>query len=153
MITLSHKRTLCLVIGLSLTAMLVWAAKVGGRASALQYPDPPTVLGIFQCDEGGEDYRATFRWTRRMPGSGAWLGNMTVTQGTRTILNSKPIQVFDAEGRDPIIRQFQAQDGSFYCRIMSITGDRRSVSFSECRNWLLANQTCVRKRIGTGDEP
>jgi hypothetical protein len=149
MITQSHKRALYVVIALTLTATLLWTSKAGGRASTLQYTDPPTVPGIFQCDGDGE-YQVTFNWTRRMPGSGAWLGTINVRQGTQQILN-KPIQVFDAKGTEPVVRQFQAQDGSFYCRVMSTPSNRRSFSFSECRNWLLADQTCVRQRPTTSD--
>lgn len=150
MTTSSHRRTLCLVIGMLLTAALLLTSTVGGRTSALQ-TDQPTAPGLFQCDDSGEGYRVAFAWTRRMPGNGAWLGTVTVSQGTKRIL-SKPIQVFDATGTNPITRQFQAQDGSFYCRKMVITGDRRSVSWSDCRNWVLADQTCLRQRPGGGGD-
>jgi hypothetical protein len=146
----SHKRTLSLVIGLTFTAALLWASAVGGRTATLQDSNQPTLLLPYFCDDSDNPVRVSFTWTRQMPGKGAWLGTMSVNQGTQTILSSKPIQVFDASGTDPIVRQFQAQDGSFYCGKMTITGDKKSVSWSECRNWVLANQTCIRRRLDGG---
>jgi hypothetical protein len=144
----SHKRTISLVIGLTFTAALLWASAVGGRTATLQDPNQPTLLLPYFCDDSDNPVRVSFTWTRQMPGNGAWLGTVSVDQGTRTILSNKPIQVFDATGTDPVVRQFQAQDGSFYCGKMTITGDKKSVSWSECRNWGGANKTCIRRRPG-----
>lgn len=147
----SHKRTLSVLIGLTFTAALLWASVVGGRTSTLQDdPNKPTLLLPYFCDDSDNPVRVSFTWTKPMPGNGAWLGTVSVNQGTRTILSSKPIQVFDASGTDPVVRQFQAQDGSFYCGKMTITGDRKSVSWSECRNWGGANKTCIRGRPDDG---
>ena len=157
MTTHSSKRTLCLAIGLTLTAAFLLAANVGGTP---QNPldQKPTLDGRgFQCDPENGGYRVSFTWTRRMPGSGAWLGNVTVRQGANIVVNNKPIQVFAATPsnpapRDPINRQFQAQDGSFYCSTFTISSDpnnlRNIVEWSGCRGgWLLADQLCRFPRI------
>lgn len=157
MFTHSPKRALCLALGLTITAFL-FASTAGGAAPILQLSEKPTLDGRgFQCDPENGGYRVSFTWTRRMPGSGAWLGNVTVRQGANIVVNNKPIQVFDATPsnpapRDPINRQFQAQDGSFYCSTFTISSDpnnlRNIVEWSGCRGgWLLADQLCRFPRI------
>jgi len=148
MTTTSHKFTLSLVIGLTLMAALFWLSPVGGRTVTAQV-NQPTLPGVYYGEESEGGYTVAFTWTRQMPGVGAWLGNVTVRQGTRLIL-SKPIQVFDLQGNT---RQFQAQDGSFYCRQMAIPDNKREISWGECRNWVLADQTVYRRRPGANEQP
>jgi hypothetical protein len=152
MTTQSHKLTLGLVIGLTVTAALLFAATIGVATPALQISEPPSMNGrSFQCDPGDGNYRVSFNWTQKMPGNGAWLGTVTVSQGTNIVLNGKPIQVFDAmplnaKDKDPINRQFQAQDGSFYCSKFTVSSQqgnlRNIVDWSGCRDWVLADHLC-----------
>lgn len=152
MITQSQKRALSLIVGFTVTAALLFAATIGLAIPALQISEPPTMNGrSFQCDPEDGNYRVSFNWTKKMPGNGAWLGTVTVRQGTNTVLNAKPIQVFDAmplnaQAKDPINRQFQAQDGSFYCSRFTVSSDpgnlRNIVDWSGCRDWVLADKLC-----------
>jgi hypothetical protein len=147
MTTSSHKRTLSLVIGLTLMAALFWSSTVGGRIVTAQVNEP-TLTGFYYGEQSEGGYRVAFTWSppRR---DGAFLGNVVVRQGAQLILN-KPIQVFDLQGN---IRQFQAQDGSFYCHEMAIPNNKREISWSGCRNWVLDNQTVSRRIPGTNEQP
>jgi hypothetical protein len=123
-------------------AALFWSSAVGGRTVTAQI-NAPTNPGFYFGEQSEGGYRVAFTWSppRR---DGAFLGNVVVYQGSRLILN-KPIQVFDLQGN---IRQFQAQDGSFYCRQMGIPDNKREITWSECRNWVLADQTVYRRPPG-----
>ncbi|HEX8475950.1 MAG TPA: hypothetical protein VF666_18130 [Pyrinomonadaceae bacterium] len=74
----------------------------------------------------------TFDWTRPMPENG-YLGTVSFPG----VATNKPIQVFDpktsVKGTD---WAFQAQDGSFLCR-MFVTASQSRVTFSQNRigNW------------------
>ena len=148
MTTPSHQRTLSLVIGLTLMAALFWSSAVGGRTVTAQV-NYPTNPGFYFGEQSEGGYRVAFTWGRQMPGNGAFLGNVIVYQGAKLILN-KPIQVFDLQGNT---RQFQAQDGSFYCRQMAIPDNKREISWTGCRNWVLADQTVYRRPPGANEEP
>jgi hypothetical protein len=98
-------------------------------------PTPPTNPN-YNCGDQDSPDPISFTWTRRMPNNG-WLG--TVTYGNFV---NKPIQVFDAKvdpkynnGRGLTDWAFQAQDGSFLCR-MKVTPNvlRRNVWFESCKN-------------------
>jgi hypothetical protein len=147
MTTPSHKSTLSLVVGLTLMAALFWSSTVGGRTVTAQV-NKPTLPGFYYSEDAEGGYRAAFTWgpERR---DGAFLGNVVVYQGTKLIVN-QPIQVFDLQGNT---RQFQAQNGSFYCRQMVIPDNKREISWGGCRNWVLADQTIHRLRPGASEEP
>ena len=90
----------------------------------------PTTIPTFYT-EAGE--RLTFEWTREMPEDG-YLGNVTFRQ-----FQKKPIQVFDPEKVYSygillgVSWAYQAQDGSFLCR-MFVSAVRDSyVTFSESK--------------------
>lgn len=81
-------------------------------------PLPPTkVLTFYEHAADGTYVPLTFQWTKKMPKNG-YLGIVTFRQ-----FQKKPIQVFDAE---PVYVHgfllgwdwaYQAQDGSFLCRM------------------------------------
>lgn len=88
---------------------------------------PTTITSFFT--EAGE--RLTFEWTKQMPDEG-YLGSVTFRQ-----FQKKPIQVFDREEIKShgivlgVSWAYQAQDGSFLCR-MFVSAFRDSfVTFSE----------------------
>ena len=144
----SHKSAVCMVIGLTVMAALLLASNVGGKASSIEISGHPTLSGrSFQCDPEDGNYRVALTWGRQMDGESAWLGTVTVRQGNNIVINNKPIQVFDAKEIGSVVdRQFQAQDGSFYCSKLSIpnTGPnaKNSVTFSGCRSWVLGDHFC-----------
>ena len=81
----------------------------------------------------------TFQWTRPMPNNG-YLGNVTFRQ-----FQKKPIQVFDPK---PVVSwgvelgiswAYQAQDGSFLCRLFVSHFGNVYIGFSERKkgNWPL----------------
>lgn len=100
-------------------------------------PAPPTRITTFYTPDTFEPL--TFEWTRPMPNNG-YLGNVTFRQ-----YQKKNIQVFDPR---PVVSYgvqlgiswaYQAQDGSFICRMfVSAFGDVY-VTFSERKqgNWPL----------------
>jgi hypothetical protein len=128
-------------------AALFWSSTVGGRTVSSQI-NKPTNPGFYYGEQSEGGYRVAFTWgpERR---DGAFLGNVVVYQGSRLIVN-KPIQVFDLQGNT---RQFQAQDGSFYCRRMDIPDNKREIAWSECRNWVLADQTVYRRPPAANEQP
>ena len=95
---------------------------------------PPTVITSFKTAAGEP---LTFQWTRAMP-EGGYLGNVTFRQ-----FQKKPIQVFDPE---PVYSHsiligvswaYQAQDGSFLCRVFVTEFLNAYVTFSDLKkgNW------------------
>ena len=101
-------------------------------------PTPPTkVTTFYEHVADGTFEPLTFQWTKQMPDKG-YLGIVTFRQ-----FQKKPIQVFDREEvrSHGILLGFswayQAQDGSFLCR-MFVSAFRDSyVTFSERKkgNW------------------
>ena len=92
-------------------------------------PTPPTQVTTFYTPDTFE--LLTFQWTRRMPQNG-YLGNVTFRQ-----FRKKPIQVFDPK---PVVSwgielgiswAYQAQDGSFLCRMFVSHFGNAYISFSE----------------------
>jgi len=141
------KRTVCALLILSLAFIFLFMQRTGRstvaassavtlpQATPAPSPTPPTNPN-YNCGDQDSPEPISFTWTRRMPNNG-WLG--TVTYGNFV---NKPIQVFDAKvdpkynnGRGLTDWAFQAQDGSFLCR-MKVTPNvlRRNVWFESCKN-------------------
>ena len=135
------KRTAYALLTLSLAFVFLFMQRTGHSMASSTVmlpqatPTPPTNPN-YNCGDPDSPDPISFAWTRRMPNNG-WLG--TVTYGSFV---NKPIQVFDAKvdpkynnGRGLTDWAFQAQDGSFLCR-MKITpnGLRRFVWFESCKN-------------------
>ena len=98
-------------------------------------PLPPTKVTTFYAPDTGEVL--TFQWTKQMPSNG-YLGTVTFRQ-----FQKKPIQVFAAE---PVYTYgillgwswaYQAQDGSFLCRMFVSAFIDSHVTFSDRKkgNW------------------
>ena len=98
---------------------------------------PPTVVTTFYTPDTFEVL--TFEWTKPMPKNG-YLGNVTFRQ-----FQKKPIQVFDPK---PVVSwgvelgiswAYQAQDGSFLCRLFVSHFGNVYIGFSERKkgNWPL----------------
>lgn len=92
-------------------------------------PFPPTHVTTFYTPDTFE--LLTFQWTRRMPNNG-YLGNVTFRQ-----YQKKNIQVFDPQ---PVVSYgivlgfnwaYQAQDGSFLCRLFVSNFGNVYIAFSE----------------------
>jgi hypothetical protein len=91
-------------------------------------PRPTHVLTFYAVDNGD---LLTFEWGRRMPNNGH-LGIVTFRQ-----FKKKPIQVFDPE---PVVTYgitlgwswaYQAQDGSFLCRLFVSNFGNVFITFSQ----------------------
>ena len=98
---------------------------------------PPTQVTTFYTPDTFE--LLTFQWTRPMPNNG-YLGNVTFRQ-----FQKKPIQVFDPK---PVVSwgvelgiswAYQAQDGSFLCRLFVSHFGNVYIGFSDPKkgNWPL----------------
>jgi hypothetical protein len=110
---------------------------VSTPVSTQAIPFPPTQITTFYTADTFEPL--TFQWTRRMPNNG-YLGNVTFRQ-----FQKKNIQVFDPR----IIETFgvvlgtswayQAQDGSFICRMFVSNFGDLYITFSDRKqgNWPL----------------
>jgi hypothetical protein len=142
----SLKRAAYGLIGLSLALVFLsvqWtssstpAAMHAAAPIATPTPDAskkPT-LGRYNCGDREDPDNIAFNWTARKP-NGGWVGEVTYAGFVK-----KPIQAFDAKFVDPanpkiIDWAFQAQDGSFLCR-MTVDSSRplnANVSFGTCRN-------------------
>ena len=95
-------------------------------------PLPPTkVLTFYEHAADGTFVPLTFQWTKKMPKNG-YLGTVTFRQ-----FQKKPIQVFDPE---PVYTYgillgwswaYQAQDGSFLCRMFVSAYYDSHVTFSD----------------------
>jgi hypothetical protein len=90
----------------------------------------PTTITTFFTEKGE---RLTFEWTRQMPDNG-YLGNVTFRQ-----FQKKPIQVFAPEKVYSygvllgVSWAYQAQDGSFLCRMFVSAFRDAYVTFSELK--------------------
>lgn len=144
----SFKRAAYGLIGLSLAFVFLSVQRTSSStpaamqaAAPIATPTPdaskkPT-LGRYNCDSVDHPDNITFNWTARRP-HGGWVGEVTYGSFVK-----KPIQAFDARFVDPanpnpriIDWAFQAQDGSFLCR-MTVDASRplnANVSFGTCRN-------------------
>ena len=119
-------RALCAVL---CAALLLGAPLLGGGTSSARAAYPTLQNEAYYCPY--EDAFVAFNWTRPMP-YGGWLGD---TDG----FTHKAVQAYDARTMSDgwLNWGFQAQDGSFVCR-MYVSPDRRSLSFVNCRpyaNW------------------
>ena len=94
-------------------------------------PLPPTKVLTFYERAADGTFELTFQWTKQMPKKG-YLGTVTFRQ-----FQKKPIQVFDAE---PVYVHgfllgwdwaYQAQDGSFLCRMFVSNFGNVFITFSE----------------------
>lgn len=95
-------------------------------------PTPPTkVLTFYEHATDGTFVPLTFQWTKQMPDKG-YLGTVTFRQ-----FQKKPIQVFDPEqvrSYGELIGwswAYQAQDGSFLCRMFVSAYYDSHVTFSD----------------------
>jgi hypothetical protein len=92
-------------------------------------PIPPTRVTTFFTVDTSEPL--TFQWTKQMPNKGH-LGTVTFRQ-----FQKKPIQVFEPKGVETfgvclgISWAFQAQDGSFLCRLFVSNFGDVFITFSE----------------------
>lgn len=145
MSTVTHKRALILGAGLVLAATLSCLATFAGPSAVAQTSDDPTLLRLYRCEDGS---LINMKWGRHMPQAGR-LGDITIRSPKG--VSQAAIQVFDPQGTDAIDWQFQAQKGAFYCHHMSVSADKRSVTWSECRNFV--EQTCYAERPGGDNQP
>ena len=99
--------------------------------SSLGIRTPPTTLTTFYQNPDATGDVLTFQWTKPMPENG-YLGNVTFRQ-----FKKKLIQVFDPE---PVVSwgvqlgiswAFQAQDGTFLCRMFVSNFGDLFITFSE----------------------
>ena len=114
-------RTLCAAL---CAGLLLGAPLLGGGNSSARAAVPTREQQVYYCPNEGAFQ--TFDWTRQMP-YGGWLGE---TQGDV----SKPVQAYDARplSGGGLNWGFQAQDGSFVCR-MYVSADQYTLSFVNCR--------------------
>ncbi|HEX8721303.1 MAG TPA: hypothetical protein VF736_11775 [Pyrinomonadaceae bacterium] len=117
-------------LGLLGAAMILSAPFLGGHASAAYADTPTRDQSVFWCPY--EHQYVSFDWGQPMP-YGGWLGRTGYYR-------AKDVQAYDAQDTgDGFNWGFQAQDGSFVCR-MDVTGDRNRITFLNCRpfaNWSL----------------
>ncbi|HEX8285322.1 MAG TPA: hypothetical protein VF588_18350 [Pyrinomonadaceae bacterium] len=114
-------RTLCAVL---CAALLLGAPFLGGSQSSARAAQPTPDGQAYYCPyEGGF---LAFDWTKSMP-YGGWLG---VADG----FTHKDVQAYDARplGGGGLNWGFQAQDGSFVCR-MYVSSDQQRLDFVNCR--------------------
>ena len=144
----SFKRVAYGLIGLSLAfVFLSVQGSSSGKPSAMSATAPlasPTVppnekptLPRYNCGDSQSPDYISFNWTGTKP-NGGWVGEVTYGGFLK-----KPIQAFDAKYIGPPTDKlvdwgFQAQDGSFICR-MTVNSKlpllrNASVSFGTCRN-------------------
>lgn len=125
MITSSRRRAAWALCGLlCATVLLCVSLAWGGTASA--QTSYPTKSNYF-CP--ADVALLGLSWTRRMPYNG-WLG----VASTSNMEESKDVQIYDPRTLSDggTSWAFQAQDGSFVCR-MYVSADKNSVSFGSCR--------------------
>jgi hypothetical protein len=121
--------------GLVCATLLLTASFLGGgKTAARAYNSTPTRQpGYFFCPDEGTFL--SFDWKTPMP-YGGWLGQTGAYK-------SVPIQAYDAQllNDGGLNWGFQAQDGSFVCR-MYVTSGQNRVTFVNCRplaNWPLTS--------------
>lgn len=114
-------RALCAVLS---AALLLGAPFLGGGESSARAAQPtPDFLNYYCPAEGAF---LAFDWTTAMP-YGGWLGQ---TYG----FTNKDVQAYNALplGGGGLNWGFQAQDGSFVCR-MYVSADKGRLDFVNCR--------------------
>jgi hypothetical protein len=121
--------------GLICATLLLTASFLGGgKTAARAYTATPTRdPSTFYCPYEGTF--VSFNWTTPMP-YGGWLGQTGDYK-------AKDVQAYDAQplGGGALNWGFQAQDGSFVCR-MYVTADQNHINFVNCRpfaNWSLTS--------------
>jgi hypothetical protein len=136
--TISHRRlAFRTAFGLTCATLLLTASFLGGGKTAARTHIPPPTRdpSTFYCPYEGAF--VSFDWTTPMPYDG-WLGQTADYKSTA-------IQAYDARllGDGGLNWGFQAQDGSFVCR-MYVSSDKNNITFVNCRpfaNWSLTS--CV----------
>lgn len=144
----SFKRAAYGLIGLSLAFVFLSVQRTSSSTPAAMSPATPfatptpdtnqkPTLARYNCGDAAQPDNITFNWTAKRP-NGGWVGEVTYGNFVK-----KPIQAFDAKFIDPanpnqkmLDWAFQAQDGSFLCR-MTVDSSRplkANVSFGTCRN-------------------
>ena len=121
-------RTLCAAL---CAALLLGAPFLGGGSSSARAAYPTPQFRTYYCPNEGA--LVAFEWTKPMP-YGGWLGQ---TDGFAHI----DVQAYDARplSGGGLNWGFQAQDGSFVCR-MYVSTDQYTISFVNCRgNWPVTN--------------
>lgn len=125
MTTSSRRVAARILCGLACSALLLCGSFVGGgKSSARAYATYPTrQLQTYYCPNEGAFL--SFNWTKQMP-YGGWLGQT----GDYEV---KDVQAYDARALSGggLNWGFQAQDGSFVCR-MYVSADQYNVSFVNC---------------------
>jgi hypothetical protein len=121
--------------GLICATLLLTASFLGGgKTAARAYTATPTRdPSTFYCPYEGTF--VSFNWGPSMP-YGGWLGQTADYK-------AKDIQAYDAQplGGGGLNWGFQAQDGSFVCR-MYVSSDQNHINFVNCRpftNWALTS--------------
>lgn len=123
-------RTLCAVL---CAALLLGAPLLGGGSSSARAAQPTPDFVNYYCPNEGAFL--AFDWTKQMPYNG-WLG---LTYG----FTNKDVQAYDARQLNGsgggLNWGFQAQDGSFVCR-MYVMDNQNTLSFVNCRgSWPVTN--------------
>jgi hypothetical protein len=153
MTTLSFKRMMSLLTGLFLVLSLVCISAAGqgrhkgrhkrARRAMMSATGPfPTALNEYVCSPD-ERVLMRFDYTRNMPG-GAFLGNeytsylsrngrvlRTTTQAVQWFAPSPP----PTPQPQQITWQYQAQDGSFFCKAVVVGPNGVSIDFGTCTNF------------------
>ena len=120
-------RTLCAALS---AALLLGAPLLGGGSSSARAAYPTPQYQTYYCPN--ESTFIAFEWTKQMP-YGGWLG--------KSYGIAKDVQAYDprALGGGGLNWGFQAQDGSFVCR-MYVSADQYTISFVNCRgSWPVTN--------------
>lgn len=107
-------------------ALLLGAPSLGGGESSARAATPTPQNQGYYCPYEGAFL--AFEWTRPMP-YGGWLGE---TDG----FTHKAVQAYDSWTMyDGWMNWgFQAQDGSFVCR-MKVAPNQRTITFTNCRGY------------------
>jgi hypothetical protein len=124
--TSSRRRAAWALCGLlCASAFLCASFAAGGTSSARTYTLPTKPSYFCPADVA----QLGLSWTRPMP-YGGWLG----TASASNMDNPVKVQIYDPQPADNGRTSwgFQAQDGSFVCR-MYVTSDQNGVSFGNCR--------------------
>ena len=147
MLTSFARRAICILAVLTFTAALLYAsAASNGKAATPEHSYPPTVDGLYRCDDASV---IKLRWTKPMPKDG-WLGEITTYEGGRAV--TKGMQAYN-----PIYSSstatwgYQTWDGKVLCRTMQVLADAKNFAWRDCRNW--KEQGCTLIEAGADATP
>jgi hypothetical protein len=143
----SFKRAAYGLVGLSLAFVLLSVqGSSSGKPAAMQPaaplasptvpPDQKPTLPRYNCGDSQSPDYITFNWTGTKP-NGGWVGDVTYN-GKKTLIQAFDAKYIGAPTDKLVDWGFQAQNGSFVCR-MKVNSKvpllrNASVSFDTCNN-------------------